>query len=325
MKRSSVAVRFGGLVAGLAVVSLTLVGCGSAGSASSGSKSIGLVGFDASVVASAVETDAAAKAMKDAGWNVHEQDPRGDASQANSLCTQYVSQKVNAVVVSTFDASQMAACLATARAANIPVFFLASAELKDGMAGAISVSAEKPVNDEFAKYLANLKNPRILSLQYAAGAPCLLRANYFDKVIKEAGIPRSDIQVNQVEVPGQVTDAQNATTAWLNAHPASDGQDLVIWTCFSDPALGANAALKQANRQVPIFTWDVTPQLVNLVKSGAIHTTGINDPAGMGSKLVDMIKSYLSGKKATVEPAPFVILDKANINSYLSSHPGAIG
>lgn len=322
--------RLVGIAASLAALPLLLAACGpagapGAGAPGAGAQSVGLVGFDSSVVASAVETNAAAKAMKSAGWTVREQDPRGDATQANSLCTQYVSQAVSAVVVSTFGSSQMAACLATASAAKIPVFFLASSGLAKGVAGAISVSAQQPVNDAFAKYLATLKNPRILSLQYAAGAPCLLRADYFNSVIAKAGIPKSSVQVNQVQVPGQVTDAKNATTAWLNAHPSANSKNLVIWTCFSDPALGANAALDQANRHVPIFTWDVTPQLVNLVRSGTVYATGINDPAGMGSELVAMIKAYRANHKSKVQPAPFVVLNKKNINAYLSAHPGAIG
>jgi ribose transport system substrate-binding protein len=281
--------------------------------------SIGLVALDGTNVSSQREVDAAQKAMEGVGWKVSMQDPQGDQSKANSLCQQFVTRKVDAIIIDVFQGSQMAQCLSTAKGADIPVFFLAGA-FDTGMAGAISTAVPAPINDVFVKEAAGKPNLQILALQYSPGSPCLLRQQDMDKKLKAAGVDLKVVQRHEVKIPGQVTDAQAAATAWLNAHPKSSGESLYIWSCFSDAAIGALAALNQADRQVPIYTWDLTKQVVAPLKSGQIKATAISDADKMGGQLIDMIKAVKDGGAPRGEDADALVLDSTNIDDYVAKN-----
>ena len=303
------------------VLLLAAAACGG-GTTTPGATSfkVGLVAFDTTTVAAQREADASKKAMEAAGWTVTQQDPSGDASKANALCTQFIAQKVNVVVVDVFQGAQMAQCLSSASSANIPVFFIASV-LSPGMAGDISTSIPGPVNQLFVTYVKTLKNPKILSLQYSPGAPCLARQKEEFVELTAAGISLNTVQSHEVKIPGQVVDSQAATTAWLNAHPTSAGQDLVIWSCFSDASLGAIAALNQANRTVPNYTWDLTKQIVPLLKSGSIKATSISDAPKLGDQLVSMINAYRGGDKTPKSvDATALVLDATSIDAYTAAN-----
>jgi ribose transport system substrate-binding protein len=307
-----------GSLLGLAIVTAA---CG--GSTPSGPKAVrvGLVAFDTTTVAAQREADASKKAMEAAGWTVSMQDPSGDASKANALCTQFVAQQVDVVVVDVFQGGQMAQCLSAASTANIPVFFIASV-LAPGMAGAISTSIPTKINQIFVDYVKTLKKPKIFSLQFSPGAPCLARQKDEFAQLTTAGIALSNVQSHEVKIPGQVVDSQAATTAWLNAHPKSAGEDLVIWSCFSDAALGANAAMKQSGRSAPSYTWDLTKQIVPLLKSGEIKATSISDAPKLGDQLVKMITDYRGGNKTPQAiDATALVLDASSIDAYTAANP----
>ncbi|TPW65688.1 substrate-binding domain-containing protein, partial [Schumannella sp. 10F1B-5-1] len=76
-------------------------------------------------LAAKAETDAAKSAMEAEGWEVVTQDPKGDAAQANTICTQFITRQVDVIVISVFDTTQMAQCMTGAASASIPVFYLA--------------------------------------------------------------------------------------------------------------------------------------------------------------------------------------------------------
>jgi len=303
---------------GAAAVLIALaVFAGSSTAATTAGLKIGFVGFDSTTVAAQREAVAAKSAMTKAGWDVSLQDPAGDASKANGICQQYVTQQVDAIVVDVFQGPQMAQCLTSAKSANIPVFFVASV-LASGMAGAVSTSTSIPINKMFVQSLRGKKNVNILALQFSPGAPCLARQKAMDAEIKRVGLDVK-IQRHEVKIPGQVPDSQAATTAWLNAHPASAGQTLAIWSCFSDAALGATAALRQANRKVPQYTWDLTKQIVPLLKNRTIAATSISDANKLGQQLVAMINAYRAGNKTPKQvESPALVLTRKNIAAYVA-------
>jgi ABC-type sugar transport system substrate-binding protein len=311
----------GSLLVGLLAVVVAACGGSSPGTGGTKAVRIGLVAFDTTTVAAQREADASKKAMEAAGWTVMMQDPSGDASKANALCTQFVAQKVDVVVVDVFQGGQMAQCLSSASSASIPVFFIAGV-LAPGMAGAISTSIPTQINQIFVTYVKTLKNPKILSLQYSPGAPCLARQKDEFAQLTAAGVALSNVQSHEVKIPGQVVDSQAAAQAWLNAHPQSAGEDLVVWSCFSDAGLGANAAMKQAGRTVPIYTWDLTKQIVPLLKSGEIKATSISDAPKLGDQLVKMIKDYQGGNKTPqAVDATALVLDASSIDAYVAANP----
>jgi len=317
-------------LAGLAViagVALTAAGCaadngGEGGD--SGDKVLGLIAFDMTSQADAQFDNSTNEAFTDAGWEVLTQDPKGDAGQANSICSQYVTRQVTALVVTTFAMDQMAQCLSQAKAANIPAFFIGS-PLLDGMAGAVDVTAPQPINDVFVDYLTEHKVTELLTLDYTPGTPCRLRAEYRDKAIADAGL---DINVTKHEfpIPGQVVDSQNATAAWLAAHPEGSGT-FAIWSCFADSTAGAVAGIQQAGRtdELPIFTWDFNKSILDAIRTGQVAADLFINGAGVGAQVLDLVEGYLADGEPQGVVADNVVLNKDNIDQFVEEHPELVG
>jgi ribose transport system substrate-binding protein len=311
------------IVAGLGIA---LTACsadaepGSGGDGGTDAKTLGLVAFDMTSAADAAFDNSTVAAFEGAGWEVLMQDPKGDAGQANTICTQYVTRQVTALVVTTFAQDQMAQCLSQASAADIPVFFLAS-PLQDGMAGAVDLVAPEPINDVFVDYLESAGVTEVLTLDYTPGTPCRLRAEYRDQKIADSGL---DVNVTKQEfpIPGQVVASQNATTAWLAAHPAGSGT-FAIWTCFADATAGAIAGIQQAGRtdSLPIFTWDYSVSILDGIRSGDVAADLWIDFDAMGGQLLELVEDFLAGGEPQGVVAANIVLTKDNIDQFLDEHP----
>lgn len=307
-------------------LALSVAACGSNGtgtsspSGSSGAAQVGTAGiveFDTTSPIDAQFVEGARGALKAAGWDVLSQDPKGDPGQANTICTQFVTRQVKAIVVTVFALDQMAQCMSQAKAATIPVFYIGS-PLLEGMAGAVDVTSPKPINDLFVKYVADEKVTDVLALDYTPGTPCRIRKEYRDEQLKQL-----DVKVSKHEfpIPGQVVDAQNATAAWLAGHPEGSGK-LAIWSCFTDPSAGAVAALNQAGRKdIPIYTWDFNKQIKKPLESGQIAATLSLDGTKVGSQVAGLVSNYLESKKVEGVPAENTILTKDNIDQFLKDNP----
>jgi ribose transport system substrate-binding protein len=320
-------VKFLGRLAAASLAAAVLVGCSSsaepAGSGASGaassSKSLGIVEFDATSPIDSLFASNTKKAFEGLGWKVFSQDPKGDLGQANSICTQWVTRKVDVLVVTTYAMDQMAQCMAQAKAAKIPVFYLGS-PLMEGMAGSVSYVVPAPPNDLFVKYLKDNSVTSLLSLDFTPGTPCRLRAEYRDDAIKKAGLQVKEYS-HQFHIPGQVVESQNGTAAWLQANPAGAGK-YAIWSCYSDSTQGALAAIAQANRtdMLPIFTWDFSAAILPAIRSGQVVTLYYS-PEDVAGTVKDLIQQYLATGEVKEGEPPTTLVTKDNIDQFLKDHP----
>jgi ribose transport system substrate-binding protein len=219
---------------------------------------------------------------------------------------------------------QMAQWVSQAKAANIPTFFIGS-PLFDGMAGAVDVTAPAPINDVFVDYLKKNKVTELLTLDYTPGTPCRLRAEYRDKAIADAGL-KINVSKHEFPIPGQVVDSQNATAAWLAAHPAGSGT-FAIWSCFADSTAGAVAGIQQAGRtdQLPIFTWDFNKSILGAIRGGQVAADLYINGGGVGAQVLDLVKGYLNDGKSNGVVADNLVLDKNNIGKFVEEHPELVG
>jgi ribose transport system substrate-binding protein len=313
------------IAAGMLAVTLALSvsACsspGSTGDAADGPGTAGIVEFDTTSPIDSQFVQGAKDALQSAGWEVVSQDPKGDSGQANTICSQYVTRQVKAIIVTTFALDQMAQCMSQANTASIPVFYIGS-PLLDGMAGSVDVTSPAPINDLFAKYLTDNDVTSILTLDYSPGTPCRVRADYRDDAIASLGI---DVSKHEFPIPGQVVDAQNATAAWLAAHPDGTG-NLAIWSCFTDPTAGAVAALNQVGRTgIPIFTWDFNKTILDPIKTGQVAATLSLDGAKVGAQMAGLVDDFLAGGKPQGVPAENVILTKDSIDQFLADNPDVL-
>jgi ribose transport system substrate-binding protein len=305
-----------------AAVLLGTAACsGGSGSGSGSSKSLGTVGiveFDSTAPFDSLAARGTATSLKKLGWDVVSQDPKGDPGAANSICSQFVTRQVNYLVITTYALDQMAQCMSVAKAANIPVFYIASPMLA-GMAGAVDVTSPKPINDVFIKYVKDNKITSVLALDYSPGTPCRLRKEYRETLLKGMNIK---VQEHEFTIPGQVVDAQNATAAWLAANPAGAGK-YAIWSCFTDPSAGAVAAINQANRtdSLPIFTWDFNKTIYEPLQKGQIAATLSLDGNVVGKQMADLVTGYNKNHKRKQVLGQVEILTKANIEDYVTRNP----
>ena len=294
------------------------VGDGGEGGTTDGPGTVGIVEFDSTAPFDSLAAAGAKKELEALGWEVVSQDPQGDPGQANSICSQFITRQVTALVVTTFAMDQMAQCMSGAAAANIPVFYIAS-PLLDGMAGAVDVTSPTPINDEFLKYVEANDITSILALDYSPGTPCRLRKEYRQEILSGLNI---QVQEHEFTIPGQVVDAQNATAAWLAANPAGGG-NYAIWSCFTDPSAGAVAAINQAGRtdSIPIFTWDFNKTIYEPLQKGQILATLSLDGNVVGQQVADIITKYFETMEPQSVDGIVEILTPENIEDYVTRNP----
>ncbi len=320
-QRTKGRVALAAIMAAAVAVSVAACSSPSGGSASSDKKgTVGIVEWDtATPVDNSFYLGAKAALQKDV-YQIVSQDPKADSAQANSICQQFVTRQVQDIVIITHPLSSMTQCMSAAAAAKIPVFYIGS-PLQTGMAGAIDVSSPKATNDVFLKYVKDNKTNSILTLDYSPGTPCLLRAQYRDKILKGLDIQETS---HQLQIPGQVVDAQNTTAAWLNGHPEGAGK-YAIWACFTDPASGAAAAVQQAGRKdIQIFTWDFNKEIQQLIDQGYVYATFSLQGKVVGSQVVGLIDKYNSTGKPQSAASKGTILTKENVDQFVKDNPSVL-
>src|SRR5690606_32285424 len=114
------------------------------------------------------------------GWSVETLNANGDPSQAITAIRQLATKQVDAIIVTVFDSTGLAAGLAAAEEANIPVLSAGG-----GMAPGIALSASTGAADPLVELmLSDIGNKgTLLNLSYHPGVPCRERADAFDAAV----------------------------------------------------------------------------------------------------------------------------------------------
>lgn len=322
--------RVGALV-GTALMAGTLVACGggSNGSAGGGGGSddytVGVIALDATQITANRERKAAQDAMKKLGWKTVEINSNGNPAEAISAMQNLVQRKVDAIVVQTYTADQLAAGLAAAKSADIPVFSSSGGDAEGGMAGAVELVNSAKVNDAMLETIKGYGDDKVemLQLRYTPGAPCRARADDLDAKLKD--YPNVNVTRQEVKIPGGQQSAQSATSGWLQKYKDTPGTNLVIWPCFSEAALGAVAAEQQLKRgPYPLFTWDISKPAVQALQDGDIAAVLWIQLEETGQQMADLIKEYKDSDgtwKPKTIAAPSVLLTPDNIEQTLKDNP----
>jgi ribose transport system substrate-binding protein len=298
---------------------MALTACGPGSSGGTGTTTVGIVTFSTSDVdtnnmVSAMTAEATAK-----GWSVDNLNANGSQQQANTQMQQLVTKKVSAIIVTVFDSNSLASGLAAAKAANIPVLS-AGGGMAPGIALATDDGAGQPMVDLMLKNLGNAGT--VLDLTYHPGIPCKQRADAVDATV--AKNPAVKVTSHEITIPGAAESAQAATSAWLAANAATTGK-LAIFNCYDDDAMGAIAALQQNKRtDVQVYSFNATPPALAAVQSGAMTATLSLDLKSAGKLLIDSIPQIRSAGSSwtphSVIPN-YVIVTKANVDSFIKQHP----
>lgn len=290
--------------------------------ASSGGE-IGVVqAFASDVAVSAMVSGIKAEAEK-LGYSVSLVDANGSVDAANSAIQNLVAKNVKAIIVTVFSSEALSTGLAAAKEAGVPVL-IQGGGLADGVAYEINDVLATPLSEELVKQLP--QDAHVLALNYRGGRPCQLREEGFDQM----SATRTDLVIDKQEtpVPGQTEAARAATLAWLTANEVEPGGKSAIWVCFDDQALGAVSALKEQGLNpgdVWVYSTNGTGDALQAVKDGWITVDMWIDFTAAGTKLAQAIPEILAGGDSwqqISEPAPYVLVDKSNVDQYLDKSNG---
>jgi ribose transport system substrate-binding protein len=285
---------------------------------------VGIVSFSATEANNARYIAGAQDAAKTAGWNVSVIDAAGNADQANAAIQNFAQRGAAAIVDMVFPYSSIGAGLDAAKSAKIPV-----ATWGGGLGGGVAATNGSggpvviPINDLLIKTL-NGKGS-VLALTYHTGEVCRNREVELDKAL--ADHPDIKLTKNEVRIPGYFEDGAQYANAWLASHPPGK-ENLAIWGCWDDPAIGAIGSLRAQNRDdVKVFGVNGNAQALENIQKGFMTATAWQDSYTEGANMIkllpEIVKAAASWTPKAVE-VPAVLVTKDNIDKFLADHPSAL-
>lgn len=285
---------------------------------------VGIVSISATEANNARYIQGAEAAAAELGWQVSVIDAAGSADQANAAMQNFVQREAGAIVDMVFPYSSIGAGLAAAEDAGIPVVTWgggigSTVAATNGSGGPMAA----PVVDLMVKDLGGKGS--ILALTYRTGEVCRNREVVFDEIL--AKHPDIAVTKNEVRIPGYFEDGAQYANAWLASHPAGD-ENLAIWGCWDDPAIGAVGSLRQQGRDdVKVYGINGNAQALENIKNGFMAATAWQDSFTEGSNMIKMIGEIRAAGDAWEPKAaevPAVLVTGETVAGFLAEHPEAI-
>ncbi|MBV9233826.1 MAG: substrate-binding domain-containing protein [Candidatus Eremiobacteraeota bacterium] len=219
-----------------------------------------------------------------------------DNAKQQSQVEDFISRRVDAIVLTPYDSAAIGSAITEANSAGIPVFtadiaststqghvvaHIASDNVQGGyQAGTLMCKA---VGGSGA--VAILDEPEVTSVQD--------RVRGFRSAIA-ARCPKLTI-VADIDSGGTRDKASSDTGDILQAHRDLKG----IFGINDDSALGALAAVRAANMtgKVAVIGYDATPEARSAIGNGEMYGDAIQYPAKIGATTIDTIAAYFAGRK----------------------------
>ena len=285
---------------------------------------VGIVSISATEANNARYIAGAEAAAKEIGWRVSVIDAAGNADQANAAIQNFAQRGAAAIVDMVFPYSSIGAGLAAAKDAKIPVVTWGgglggSVAATNGSGGPMTV----PVDDLMIKNMGG--KGAVLELTYHTGEVCRNREVELDKALK--AYPDIKATKNEVRIPGYFEDGAQYANAWLASHPAGK-ENLAIWGCWDDPAIGAIGSLRaQARTDVKVYGVNGNAQALEDIKKGLMTATAWQDSFTEGRNMIkllpEIVKAGASWTPKAVE-VPAVLVTSETIDKFLAEHPDAL-
>jgi ribose transport system substrate-binding protein len=285
---------------------------------------VGIVSISATEANNARYISGAQEAAKTIGWNVSVIDAAGNADQANAAIQNFTQRGATAIIDMVFPYSSIGAGLDAAKNAKIPVVTWGG-----GLGGGVAATNGSggpmvvPVNDLMIKTM-NGKGS-VLALTYHTGEVCRNREIELDKTL--ADHPDIKVTKNEVRIPGYFEDGAQYANAWLASHPPGK-ENLAIWGCWDDPAIGAIGALRGQNRSdVKVYGVNGNAQALENIKKGFMTATAWQDSFTEGRNMItllpEIVKAGANWTPKAVE-VPAILVTQDNIDKFLADHPSAL-
>ncbi len=235
-----------------------------------------------------------------------------DLGKQISQIEDFISRKVDAIIVSPVDSKGIGSGIDEANKAGIPVF-TADIAAEEGKVVSHIASDNVQGGRLAGEYLAKLLNGKgkVAIINQPAITSVLDRVAGF----REAIVKYPDIKV-VADVNGQgVRDRSLQVSAdVLQANPQLDG----IFGINDDTALGALDAVNQFNRKgIYIVGYDATPPAVDAIEKGSpLKADVVQYPKKIGIRTIDIINDYFNNKKVPQNvPVEVGIVDKESLQN----------
>jgi ribose transport system substrate-binding protein len=233
------------------------------------------------------------------GYKLLVVDANRDNAKQQSQVEDFISKKVDAIVLTPYDSQAIGSAIVEANNASIPVFTadIASTSTQGKVVAHIAsdnvqggFQAGKLICQAVGKSgtVAIVDEPEVTSVQD--------RVKGFKQALAQL-CPGVTV-VADVDSGGTRTKANSDTGDILQAHKDLKG----IFGINDDSALGALTAVKAAGMtgKIAIVGYDATPEARAAIAAGAMYGDAIQFPKKIGATTIDVIHDYFAGK--TPEP-----------------------
>ncbi|HTU69571.1 MAG TPA: substrate-binding domain-containing protein [Candidatus Baltobacteraceae bacterium] len=229
------------------------------------------------------------------GYTLHVVDANRDNATQQSQVEDFISSKVDAIVLTPYDSTAIGSAIAEANKAGIPVFtadiastskigtvvaHVASDNVQGGMQAAKLIC--QAVGKSGA--VAILDEPEVTSVQDRVKGFRAGLAQY---------CPGVSI-VADVDAGGERAKADSSMGDILQSNPNVKG----VFGINDDSALGAVSAIKAAGLtgKIAVVGYDATPEARAAIKAGSMYGDAVQYPQKIGQLTIDTIHDYFAGK-----------------------------
>jgi ABC-type sugar transport system substrate-binding protein len=260
------------------------------------------------------------KVVKDKGYDYQALDSHNSAQTQLQNAQDAISRGVAGIIISPTDSSTAPSVLQLAQKANIPVVIAdIGTNSGDYVSFIISDNYEgaKGVGEALAKALKAKGwqdgSVGLVTISQARKNGQARTAGFRD-ALKAAGITKeAGLQQMQSYTADETF---KFVQDMLTANPDMKG----LWIQTDQPAIGALRAIKAARKdgQLLLAAFDGIPEFVDLLKSGEIVASGMQQPYLMGEKSAEAMFTHLEGGTPEKEIlVPILIVTSENIEEVL--------
>jgi len=233
------------------------------------------------------------KRAEELGYAVDIADANKDSNVQMSQVQDFITKKVNAIILCPTSSSGIKPSIDLCKKANIPVFTMDIAAEGDVVChvGTDNYEGGKLAGKYMAEKVLKNKSGKVAIVTYSEVESCVNREKGFkDTISQYPNIEILDVQ----NCSGDSEKAAQVTQNMLLKYP-----DLDAIFAVGDPfAIGALSAIKAANRKVLIVGFDGNPEgIAEICKNDLWRADVAQDPEAIARTTVDLIKDYLEGKE----------------------------
>jgi len=292
----------------------------SCGLGSAEAKTIALVTINQQALFFNQINDGAKEAAKAAGVDLVIHNANNVPSSQNDAIENYITQKVDGIVLVAIDVNGVKPAVTAAKAAGIPVIAV-DAQIPDGdniaFVGVDNTAAGQDIGKFYADYVkAKMGGTAKIGVIGALNSFIQnQRLDGFKKAVAASGVKVTFLDT----VDGQNVQ-DTALTAGENLMTANPDMSTLYAT--GEPALiGAVSAVTAQNHTdtIKVFGWDLTAQAIQGIDAGWVTAVVQQDPYTEGKVAVESLVKVKAGEKIpAIIHVPVTIVTKDNVDKFRS-------